>query len=102
MKVSLSTFGGQAATVPRRPIVVDSADLSSESATELRSLVAAALSQQHSAPAAPTTPGPGRDAQGYVITIDDDGRSHTLEAVDSAMSPEFAALRDFLRTRRQG
>lgn len=101
MKVSVSTCGGQAATMNRRPLVLDSADLGVEGQEELRRLVAAASRVYERAAPAREDPGSARDAMSYAITVEDGGTSQVLEATDGSVSTEFAELRRFVRTHQQ-
>jgi hypothetical protein len=99
MKVSVSTYGGQAATfnLNRPPHVVDSADLGQEGQDELRRLVTAATQASGKSGSTPPGPGPARDAMSYAITIEDDNNSEVLEATDGSVPAEFAELRNFVR-----
>src|SRR5881394_790410 len=94
MKVALSKHGGLAAGInlQRPPQVVDSAALDESEATELKKLVASAVSA-----AAPTRSGRARDEMSYTITIEDDGRQTVLSQSNTAMSAEFGRLLAWLR-----
>ena len=87
MKVTLQKSGGYAATVRRQPIVLDSAQLAPDAAVELRRLVERAR-------AAPPSPRNDRlhDAVAVVISVEDDGQSFELHAVDVGMPAAFAEL----------
>ena len=98
MKVSVSTYGGQAATVKRPPLVVDSAALGDEGKDELRRLVAAAA---QACEQVPDGPGSARDAMSYAITVEDEGISRVLEATDGSVPAEFAELRRYVRNHQQ-
>src|SRR4051794_12853461 len=99
MKVTLAKHGGQAAGMRRPPRGVDSDTLPKPVAGELARLVAVAKS----VPAAETGgPGRARDAMGYTITVEDGGRTTVLRQSDTAMSPEFAALLQWLERRLAG
>jgi hypothetical protein len=93
MKVTLATHGGQAAAVnlglPQRAVDTDA--LSGSAAAELSDLVAAALPT-----AGEERPTRARDAMSYTITVEDGGSSTALTQSDAAMSPQFAALLDWL------
>lgn len=94
MRVSLATHGGFAAGINLRqpPTVVDTADLPPEKSDALARLVDAVASD------APTRgPGRARDAMSYTIVVDDGPKPRTLTHSDSTMSPEFAALLDWIR-----
>ena len=94
MKVTLSRHGGQAAGVylQRPPQVVDSAALDGSEASELKRLVAAAVSA-----AAPARSGRARDEISYTITIEDDGHQTVLSQSDTAMSADFGKLLAWLQ-----
>jgi hypothetical protein len=93
MKVTLTKHGGLAAGIRRRPRVVDADTLPAPAAGELSRLVAAAK-----AGPSPETSGPGRarDAMGYTITVEDGGQPTVLRQSDATMSPEFAALLEWI------
>jgi len=93
MKVTLTPMGGIAAI--RRPArTLDTSLLPESVAERLRLLVKAA---------ATTPPGPTservRDAMSYQIEIDDDGKTSRLVQSDGSMSPEFAALLEFIENK---
>ncbi|MGE2731261.1 protealysin inhibitor emfourin [Mycolicibacterium vaccae] len=92
MIVSLRTYGGLTGGLGRPAHVVDTADLDDTARTELQRLVAAAVGAPRSTPNDQV-----RDAQTYEIEIEDRGTTTVLEAADGSVSPEFAALRDWLR-----
>ena len=94
MKVTLSRRGGQAAGVylQRPPQVVDSAALDGSQVSELKRLVAAAVSAT-----APARSGQARDETSYTITIEDDGRQTVLSQSDTAMSADFGKLLAWLQ-----
>jgi hypothetical protein len=94
MKVTLSTHGGLAAGVRRLPLIVESSTLPKGAAAELAQLVAAVK-------AAPSVkeerPGRARDAMSYTITLEEDsGERSVINQSDTAMSPSFAALLEWL------
>ncbi|MCH6162593.1 protealysin inhibitor emfourin [Streptomyces marispadix] len=93
MKVTLETHGGQAAAVNLRlpPKAVETGALPEHAATELSELVAAALPT-----AKEERPTQARDAMSYTITVEEGGGSTALTQSDTTMSPEFAALLDWL------
>lgn len=95
MKVTLAKHGGQAAAINLRlpPRVVDAGALSPDAAGELARLVAAAKA----APAAPKqTARQGGDVMSYTITVEDGDRPTVLKQSETAMSPAFDALRNWL------
>jgi hypothetical protein len=89
MRVSLTTYGGQAAAITmRQPArTLDTDTLPSGAAEELRGLVSAA----RAAPGGPP-PRAAADAMHYTITVDDDDHAATLSASDAGMTKAFAAL----------
>jgi hypothetical protein len=96
VKVALQTHGGLAAPITMRqpPTVVDTDELPPDAAAELARLMGAAAS----AAQATRSPGPARDAMSYTITVDNNGKPPTtLTSSDTTMSPEFAALLDWIR-----
>jgi hypothetical protein len=94
MKVTLAQHGGQAAGIHLRspPLIVDAAALDASMASELKALVASAISA-----AAPARSGRARDEMSYTITVDDGGRETVLSQSDTAMSAEFAKLLAWLK-----
>jgi alpha-beta hydrolase superfamily lysophospholipase len=106
MRVALTTHGGLAAAINSRlpPRVVDTDDLPPEAATELSRLITAATAE--TTPDRAEKPSDrdtraeaagerrGRDEMTYTITTDDGTK---LTASDTAMSPAFAALVDWLK-----
>lgn len=96
MKVTLRQHGGLAAGIARAPAMVDSASLPPAAKAELDRLVATERGKPASSLAAP---GRARDAMSYAITIERDEETIVLRQSDVDMSPEFAALLDWLRRR---
>jgi hypothetical protein len=94
MRVTLATYGGQAAAINLRlpPKVLDADALPENAAAELAQLVEAAV------PAAEEDrpPSRARDAMSYTITVEEGGRSTVLTQSETTMSPEFAALLSWL------
>lgn len=97
MKVTLAQHGGQAAGINlrRAPLTVDTAALDASTASELKGLVASALSVP-----APARSGRARDEMSYTITIADGGHETVLLQSDTAMSAEFAKLLAWLGRHR--
>jgi hypothetical protein len=94
MKVTLSKYGGLAAGIRRTPLVIESSTLSKQAVAELEQLVAAVK-------AAPSVkeerPGRARDAMTYTITLEEDGGERfVISQSDTAMSPSFATLVEWL------
>ncbi|MGE2717263.1 protealysin inhibitor emfourin [Mycolicibacterium litorale] len=96
MRVSLQTHGGLLGGLGRSRHVVDTESLAPEDRQELAELIAAAESSLHPPPPVNRNL---RDAQTYVIEIDDGGAMRTLEATDGSVPAEFARLRDWLSHR---
>lgn len=94
MKVSVKAHGGQAAALRagRPATVVDSAGLPADLAQQLADLAAAAVAEPPPTAASDRS----RDAMSYTIEVDDDGQVVPLRRSDTAMSPAFAALLDWL------
>ena len=91
--ITLEKHGGLAAGIRRPARVVDSDTLPKASAEELGRLVAALKA----APAAVEEgPGRARDVMSYTITVEDCGRATVIEQSDTTMTPEFAALMNWL------
>ncbi|WNG85439.1 hypothetical protein C6A87_015875 [Mycobacterium sp. ITM-2016-00317] len=96
MRVSLQTYGGQLGGLGRPEHVVDTDSLAPENSRALAGLIAAAEASL----AAPRPTNENlRDAQTYVVEIHEGDASRTLEATDGSVPPEFARLRDWLRSR---
>ena len=99
-KITLVTAGGMAAAFAAPPTVVDETDLDDDARLHLQSLVTAA--DDDDARADPQDPGLVRDAQSYLISIeDDDEPAVLLSATDGSVSPQFAQLRDWIRDNGQ-
>jgi hypothetical protein len=96
MRVSLQTHGGQLGGLGKDRRVVDAESLAPEDRRTLADLIAAAEASLEPPPPANRDL---RDAQTYVIEIDDGGASRALEATDGSVPAEFARLRDWLRGR---
>lgn len=96
MIVSLSKHGGLAAGVRLRqpPLKVDAAALEPQAARDLAEMVDAAVKSDASP--APAEPHP--DSMSYTITVERDGTTLTLKARNSAMSPPFRELRDWIES----
>ncbi|MEU3841147.1 protealysin inhibitor emfourin [Streptomyces sp. NPDC028635] len=104
MRVTLATHGGQAAALRLGlpPEVLDTGTLPANTAAELAELVAAASSAADTATGIaaeserPPTPNRARDAMSYTVTLETGGRTTVLTQSDTTMTPEFAALLDWL------
>jgi hypothetical protein len=97
MKISLATHGGQLAGyyLHRPPQIVNAESLPKDAAKELARLVEAAKG----APASGRTrPDVARDAMSYTITIENGDPPVILVQSDGTMSPEFVALRNWIKT----
>jgi hypothetical protein len=95
MRVTLKTFGGFAAALPRPELAVDSAALSPADAETLQALLTDAA---HEAP--PVRSPTSGDAQTYLIRSEGEGAIQEIRASDLERRPAFEALRSFLETRR--
>ena len=99
MKVTLRKQGGLAGGIQWPPTIVELSKLSGSVASELTQLVAAVK-----ATPAPENKSPGRarDSMTFTITIDEDGGDCTIvEQSDTAMSPSFVALLEWLENSQQ-
>ncbi len=96
MIVSLSKHGGLAAGVRLRqpPLKVDAEALPPEAARDLAEMVDAAAARAKAD--APPASEPHPDSMSYTITVERDGTTLTLKARNSAMSPPFRDLRDWI------
>ena len=99
MKVTLRQQGGLAGGIQWPLQIVDLSRLSESEANELAQLVAAVKA----APANEnTSPGRARDSMTFTITIDEDGGNSTVvEQPDTAMSPSFVAILEWLENSQQ-
>jgi hypothetical protein len=100
MKVTLAKHGGLATGIRRPPRIVESSALPKQAAAELARLVVAvkaALAVKEE------RPGRARDAMSYTITLEEDGGEvSVLSQSDTAMSPSFAALLEWLERHPAG
>jgi hypothetical protein len=99
MRVQLKRSGGFA-PIPglSRPITIDGASLPAEDAAELARLVGAA--RFFDLPSVPSAPRPGAaDYHQYTVTVEDQGRQHTVAFTDPVPNPELQALLAFLKRR---
>ena len=85
---------GGVAGVPRPPVVIDTAALPAGEAGAWQELVAGA---DFFALPATTPAGPARDAFAYEITVEADGRSHSVRTTDATLPPALRPLVDRLR-----
>ena len=98
MRIELTIEGGLAHFPGlSRPTVIDSDTLSAEEAGKLAELVAAARFFER-----PTSAGPPRrgaaDYRQYTITVEDEGRRHSIHLVDPVGEPPLQELLRFLQT----
>ncbi|GHO86499.1 protealysin inhibitor emfourin [Dictyobacter formicarum] len=77
------------------PRTLDSATLSAQNANEMRQLVQAA--NFFELPAVQDKPARGADYRTYHITVEDNGRSHTLQVSDPIRDPQLQALLSFVQ-----
>ena len=98
MKLSLVERGGWSAPLaisrPRTPHVIESEKLEPAAAQEAVRLVVAAKAAKPQR--LEMAPGPAPEAMTYTITIEDNGETVELRQSDISMSPEFAALLDWI------
>lgn len=95
MHVRLSTHGGFAAGIRRPPKCIDSDQLPSSAAAELARLVEALKS---SVVWPNSLAGASRDTLSYTIAFESENEPpFRFTQSDGAMSPEFAALLDWIR-----
>jgi hypothetical protein len=82
----------------RKPVSVDSEQLSPEDAGELERLLREA--DFFNLRATPSAPPPGAaDYQTYTLTIEDAGRRHTVQFTDAEPDPALRALVDAVKAR---
>jgi len=97
MKLSIAEHGGWSAPLavsrPRAPHIVDSEKLEPAATQELKRLVAALKSAEPPAHGVARAP----EAMSYTITIEDSGDRAEYRQSDIIMSPEFAALLEWLQ-----
>lgn len=99
MRITLTTYGGLAATVHRGlpPKVVDSDLLQPDAVDRMADAVAAAEAEQAARSERDVeferaAPRRAPDAMSYEVTVEDGARSFVLTGSDAEMSPAFAAL----------
>ena len=99
MRIELKTEGG-IAHFPglSRPVVIDSAALSAEDDAELRRLVEAARFFERP-PTVGTTSRGAADYRRYTISVEDDGRQHTVKLADPVEDPSIQQLLRFLQVK---
>jgi hypothetical protein len=100
MKISLKEHGGQAAGIllGRPARVLDTDTLPPPAVEELARLVDAAKAAPPATEASPRRGGPGHggDVMSCTITVQDSGDQTVLKQSETAMSPAFRNLRDWL------
>lgn len=93
MKIEFTRSGGFAAPRMKQSLSLDTNDLSQAEASEVMKLVNDAdLSALSAAPEAPPQP----DEFHYRISVEDEGRSESVRASDSAMPDALVPLVDWL------
>jgi hypothetical protein len=95
MQVSFERSGGVAGM--RLSAAIDSGRLPSRDARTLQELVQAA--KFFDLPARLTSPQSGADRFRYKVTIDANGRRHTVEVDEAAVSPSLRPLLEWLMVR---
>ena len=88
MRIQFERTGGFAGMTVRGDIDTDS--LPAEEAQALRKMIEAA--DVYSLPAKLASPTPGADRFQYTLTIEDEGRRHTVELGEGAASDALRAL----------
>ncbi len=82
-----------------KPITIDSDQLPKQESDELKRLVNA--THFFALPAVMGSPSPGAaDYRQYTITIQDEGKQHTVHVTDLIEDPNLQALLAYLRARR--
>ena len=82
-----------------KPIMINSDELPRQESDELKRLVNA--TSFFDLPAVIGSPPPGAaDYRQYTITIEDNGKQHTVRLTDPVVDPNLQALLTFLKTRR--
>jgi len=82
-----------------KPITIDSDTLLKQESDELKRLVNA--THFFALPAVMGSPSPGAaDYRQYTITIQDEGKQHTVHLTDLIENPNLQALLTYLRARR--
>ena len=82
-----------------KPITIDSDQLPKQESDELKRLVDA--THFFALPAVMGSPSPGAaDYRQYTITIQDEGKQHTVHVTDLIEDPNLQALLTYLRARR--
>jgi len=82
-----------------QPIEIDTSQLTPSEGAEIERLVEAAHFFQQAVESPP--PSEARDYRQYTITVDQDGRSHTVRVVDPIADPALQALVRTLQTQRR-
>jgi hypothetical protein len=98
MRIAFTTEGG-VAFFPglSRPAVIDSRDLSAGAAAELERLLSSAHFFELPEESRALRRG-AADYRQYTITVQNQGRRHTVRLADPVESPALQALLDFLRS----
>ena len=100
MRIQLKIEGG-IAFFPglSKPIMIDSDQLPQQESDELKRLVNA--TRFFDLPTAMGSPSPGAaDYRQYTITIQDEGKQHTVHLTDLIEDPDLQALLTYLKARR--
>jgi len=101
MQVQLKMEGGLA-YIPglSKPIMIGSETLSTQETAKLKQLLDTA--HFFDLPSVIGTPAPGAaDYRQYIITVDEDGKHHTVRMVEPIEDPNLQALLTYLKTWRQ-
>lgn len=92
MKIEFERTGGFAGLTINK--VIDSDKLSTEEANKLRQMVEA--SNFFRLPQTITAPGPGVDRFHYTLTVEADGKRHTVDVDEAAVPAELKPLLQWL------
>jgi hypothetical protein len=96
MRIHFERTGGLAAPAMKRSCTIDTVALPEAEAKELAELVAAADFFK----LAPPAPAPkGRDMFHYKLTVDHEGRQHTVEAAETSVPAALRPLINWLKSR---
>jgi hypothetical protein len=100
MRIELNIDGGLAYFPGlSKPVTIDSNALAPQEADKLKQLVD--LAKFFDLPPVMNAPAPGAaDYHRYTITVDDDGKHHTVQLFDPIEDPNLQALLTFLKTHR--
>ena len=99
MRIHFERTGGLAAPAMKRSCTIDTVALPEAEANELANLVAAANFFALAPPAPSGPPSQGRDMFRYKLTVEREGRQHTVEATETAVPATLRPLINWLKSR---